>query len=61
MYERSSDNGCCFEVESVPDAAKVADVIVACTGYRDKICLNKVRLVSKMKLRLRAESLGVIG
>ena len=31
MYERSSDNGCCFEVESVPDAAKVADVIVAST------------------------------
>ena len=32
MYERRNDNGCCFEVESVPDAAKVADVIVASTG-----------------------------
>ena len=29
MYERSSINGCCFEVESVPDAAKIANVIVA--------------------------------
>ena len=28
----SSDNRCCIEVESVPDAAKVADMIVASTG-----------------------------
>ena len=32
MYERSSDDGCCFEVEIVTDAVKVADVIVANTG-----------------------------
>ena len=32
MYKRSSDNGLCFEVESVPDAAKIADMIVASTG-----------------------------
>ena len=29
--------------------------------YRDEICLEKVRLESKMKPRLRAESVGVIG
>ena len=28
---------------------------------RDEICLEKVRLESKMKPRLRAESVGVIG
>ena len=32
MYETGSENGCCFEVESVPDVAKVADIIVASTG-----------------------------
>ena len=59
MYKRSSDNGCCFEVESVPDAAKIANMIVAALD-RDEICLKKVRLESKMKPRLRAESVGVI-
>ena len=52
MYKRSSDNRYHFEVENVPDAAKVAD-IVASTGYSDKICLQKVRLESKMQLRLK--------
>ena len=31
MYNGSSDNKRCFEVESVPDAVEVADVIVAST------------------------------
>ena len=43
----------------MPDAAKIADMIVA-TLDRDEICLEKVRLQSKMKPRLRAESVGVI-
>ena len=41
MYKRSSDNECCFEVESVPDAAKIADMIVQALD-RDEICLEKV-------------------
>ena len=31
MYKRSSDNRCCFDVESLPNAAKVTDMIVAST------------------------------
>ena len=27
MYKRSSDNGCCFEVESVPNAVNVPDAV----------------------------------
>ena len=42
-----SDYGCCFEVKSVPYAAKVTDMI-------------KGRLESKMKSKLRAESVRVI-
>ena len=38
MYERSSDSGCCFEVESVPDAAKMQAL------DRDEISLEKVNL-----------------
>ena len=45
----------------MPDAAKVADMIVTSTEYRFEICLEKVRLESKMKPKLRAESVGVIG
>ena len=52
MYNRNSDNKCCFGVESVPDVAKVADMLQA--RDRDEICLEKVRLESKMKPRLRA-------
>ena len=43
----------------MPGAAKVADVIVA-SKNNDEICLEKVRLESKMKPRLLAESVGVI-
>ena len=44
----------------MPDVVKTADVIVQALD-RDEICLEKVRLESKMKPRLRAESVGVIG
>ena len=45
----------CFKVESVPDAAKVVDMIVASTQTLDKdeICFENVRLESKLKPRLR--------
>ena len=41
----------------MPDAAIVADMIAP---DRDEICLENVRLELKMKLKLRAESVGVI-
>ena len=41
----------------MPDAAKIADRALD----RDEICLEKVRLESKMKPRLWEESVGVIG
>ena len=44
----------------MPDAAKIADMIVEALD-RDEICLEKLRLESKMKPRLRAESVSVIG
>ena len=60
MYKRSSDSRCCFEVKSVPHAAEVMDMIVTSIDKKE-ICLEKVRLESKLKLRLQAQSIGVIG
>ena len=40
MYKRINDNRWCFEVESVPEAAKVADMLVA-TLDRDENLFRK--------------------
>ena len=42
----------------MPDTTEVADVVVASTG---QICLEKHRLLSKIKARFLAEGVGVIG
>ena len=61
MYKRSSNNRCCFEVESLPDAPNITDMLVAKALDKNEISLEKVSLESKMKPRLRAESVSVIG
>ena len=43
MYKRSSDNGCCFEVESMPDAAKIPDMIVEALD-RDENLFRKIEI-----------------
>ena len=41
MYKRSSDNGCCFEVKSVPDAAKVTEYNFAITPCMANVSIYK--------------------
>ena len=46
MYKRSSDNGCCFEVDSVPYAVKIADMITQNKKNRQVlVCFIKVQIL----------------
>ena len=46
MYERSSDNGCCFEVESMPDAVNVAFVgVQICYGLEIIVAILGLKIL----------------
>ena len=44
MYKRSSDNRCCCGMVSVPDAAKVAHMIVAALDKDEIIILIEMEI-----------------